>query len=65
MAEGSREREMRESNFLSSAEEGFIKENEELGDADQQLTMEKELAAHKLWLTFQDSATSVAQLFRG
>ena len=65
MAEGSREREMRESNFLSPAEEGYIRDMEEQGDADQQLVLEKELAAQRLWQSFQESATAVAHLFRG
>lgn len=65
MAEGSWEREMKETNFLSPAEEGYIREVEEQGDADQQLVLEKELAAQRLWQCFQESATAVAHLFRG
>lgn len=56
---------MRETNFLSPAEEGYIREMEEQGDADQQLVVEKELAAQRLWQSFQESATAVAHQFRG
>ncbi len=59
MAEG------RDSNYLSPLEEEYIREAEADGDLDQQLLREKELAAQKLWLAFQDSATAVAHLFRG
>ena len=59
MAEG------RESGFLSPLEEQFIQESEADGDIDQQLLRERELAAHRLWVSFQDSATAVSHLFRG
>ncbi len=57
--------ENRDSSYLSPLEEEYIREAEADGDLDQQLLREKELAAQKLWLSFQDSATAVAHLFRG
>ncbi len=59
MAEG------REAGFFSPLEEQFLKESEAGEDLDQQLLIEREMAAHKLWVSFQDSATAVAHLFRG
>ena len=59
MAEG------REPGFLSPLEEQFIQESEADEDIDQQLLRERELAAHRLWVSFQDSATAVSHLFRG
>lgn len=59
MAEG------REPGFLSPLEEQFIRESEADEDIDQQLLRERELAAHRLWVSFQDSATAVSHLFRG
>lgn len=58
MAEG------REPGFLSPLEEQFIQESEADEDIDQQLLRERELAAHRLWVSFQDSATAVSHLFR-
>lgn len=59
MAEG------REPSFLTPLEEQFIQESEAGEDLDQQLLREREIAAHRLWVAFQDSATAVAHLFRG
>ena len=59
MAEG------RDSNYPSPLEEQYFREAEADEDIDQQLLREKDLAAQKLWLAFQDSATAVAHLFRG
>lgn len=59
MAEG------RESSYLSPLEEEFLQDFEANEDIDQQLLSEKEVAAHKLWVAFQDSATAVAHLFKG
>ena len=59
MAEG------RDNSYLSPLEEQYIREAEADGDLDQQLLRERELAAQRLWLAFQDSATAVAHLFRG
>ena len=56
MAEGTWEK---EGSFLSPTEEG------EQSDGDQQLLLEKELAAQRLWQAFQESATAVAYLFKG
>lgn len=57
--------ESREPSFLSPLEEQFIQESETDEDIDQQLVREREMAAHKLWVAFQDSATAVAHLFKG
>ena len=38
---------------------------EEEGDAEQDLLLEKDIAAQRLWQAFQESATAVAHLFRG
>lgn len=57
--------ENREPSFLSPLEEQFIQESEADEDIDQQLLREREMAAHRLWVSFQDSATAVAHLFRG
>ncbi len=46
-------------------EEEYIREYEDNGDNDQQLLREKDVASQKLWMSFQDSATAVAHLFRG
>ena len=54
-----------DTSYLSPQEEQYIRESDADGDLDQQLQLEKELAAHKLWMAFQDSATAVAHLFRG
>lgn len=51
--------------FLSPLEEQFIQESEADEDIDQQLLHEREIAAHRLWASFQDSATAVSHLFRG
>ena len=59
MAEG------RDSSHLSPLEEQYLREAEADGDLEQELQREKELASHRLWLAFQDSATAVAHLFRG
>ena len=50
---------------LSPFEEQLFGEAEGGEDLDQQLNYEKEMAAHRLWVAFQDSATAVAHLFRG
>lgn len=57
--------ESREPSYLTPLEEQFIQESEADEDIDQQLMRERELAAHRLWVSFQDSATAVAHLFRG
>lgn len=54
----------REGQYFSANEEQYIRELEE-EDAEQQLAIEKELSAQRLWLSFQESATAVTQLFRG
>ena len=64
MAEGSWDRE-KDSSFLPPPEDGFLRDVDEQGDADQQLVLEKELAAQRLWQSFQESATTVAYLFKG
>lgn len=58
MAEG------REPGYLSPLEEQFIQESETDEDIDQQLLREREMAAHRLWASFQDSAMAVSHLFR-
>lgn len=57
--------ESRDPSFLSPLEEQFIQESEADEDIDQQLLHEREVAAHRLWVSFQDSATAVSHLFRG
>lgn len=53
-------------NLLSPLEEQYLHESEPNDDdLELQLHREKELASHKLWQTFQESATAVAHLFRG
>ena len=59
MAEG------REPSYLSPLEEELLQESEVDDDLDQQLLMERDVSAHRLWVAFQDSATAVAHLFRG
>jgi hypothetical protein len=49
---------------LTPLEEQYIKEVEEEGDADEILSFEKDLAAQKLWQSFQESALALANLFR-
>lgn len=48
---------------LTPLEEQYIREEEE-GDAEQDLLLEKDIAAQRLWQAFQESATAVAHLFR-
>ena len=43
----------------------MYREEEEEGDAEQDLLLEKDIAAQRLWQAFQESATAVAHLFRG
>ena len=57
--------ESRENSYLSPIEEQLIRESEADDDIDQQLLREREMAAHRLWVSFQDCATAVAHLFRG
>ena len=59
MAEG------REQTSLSPLEEQLLQESDVDVDLDQQLVDEREIATHKLWVSFQDSANAVAHLFRG
>lgn len=58
MAEG------REQSSLSPLEEQIL-ESDADEDLDQQVLQEREMATHKLWVAFQDSANAVAHLFRG
>lgn len=51
--------------LFTALEEEYIREYEANGDIDQQLQREKDVASQKLWVSFQDSATAVAHLFRG
>lgn len=53
------------SNWLSSFEEECVGDLEAGGDFEQELLVDKELAARRLWLTFQESATAVSQFYRG
>lgn len=59
MAEG------REQSYLSPLEEQILHESDSNEDLDQELLREREIATHRLWVAFQDSATAVAHLFRG
>ena len=54
----------RESQYFPTQEEQYISELED-EDPEQQLAIEKELAAQRLWLSFQESAGAVSQLLRG
>ena len=54
----------RETQYLSTQEEQYISELED-EDPEEQLAIEKELAAQRLWLAFQESAGAVSQLLRG
>lgn len=51
--------------IFTPLEEEYIREYEDIGDNDQQLLRDKDIASQKLWVSFQDSATAVAHLFRG
>ena len=53
------------SNWLSSFEEECVSDFESDGDCEQQLLVDKELAARRLWLTFQESANAVSHFYRG
>lgn len=53
------------SNWLSSFEEECVGDLEAGGDFEEELLVDKELAARRLWLTFQESATAVSQFYRG
>ena len=52
-------------NWLSSFEEECVSDLESDGDHEQQLLVDKELAARRLWLTFQNSANAVSHFYRG
>ena len=54
-----------DSSIFTPLEEEYIREYEADGDIDQQLRRDKDVASQKLWVSFQDSATAVAHLFRG
>ena len=54
-----------DSSIFTPLEEECIREYEADGDIDQQLRRDKDIASQKLWVSFQDSATAVAHLFRG
>ena len=53
------------SNWLSSFEEECVGDLEAGGDFEEELLVDKELAARRLWLTFQESANAVSQFYRG
>jgi len=53
------------SNWLSSFEEECVSDLESDGDYEEQLLVDKELAARRLWLTFQNSANAVSHFYRG
>jgi len=52
-------------NWLSSFEEECVSDLESDGDYEEQLLVDKELAARRLWLTFQNSANAVSHFYRG
>ena len=53
------------SNWLSAFEEECVGDLEAGGDFEEELLVDKELAARRLWLTFQESATAVSHFYRG
>lgn len=50
---------------LSLFEEECLRESESSLDLDSHLTSEREAMNHKMWLLFQASACSIAQLYKG
>ena len=52
-------------NWLNSFEEQCLQELQTEPNMEENLETERELAEQKLWLQFQNSATAIAQLYKG
>lgn len=52
-------------NWLNSFEEECIEELHNEANMEEALETQRELAEQKLWLQFQNSATAIAQLYKG
>lgn len=52
-------------NWLSNFEDQCLDDLESEPNMEDRLQAEKEYAVKKLWLTFQNSATAIAQLYKG
>jgi hypothetical protein len=52
-------------NWLNSFEEECIEELHTEANMEEALETQRELAEQKLWLQFQNSATAIAQLYKG
>lgn len=52
-------------NWLNSFEEECIEELHSETNMEEALEKQQELAEQKLWLQFQNSATAIAQLYKG
>lgn len=54
-----------EANWLTNWEDQCVREFESDTNMDERIQTETEQYAQKLWLSFQNSATAIAQLYRG
>ena len=56
-----------ESNWLTNWEEQNIDEweNETLSKVEDRIALENEMSSKKLWQSFQNSASSISQLYKG
>ena len=52
-------------NWLSNWEEQCIKNWEDETNMDDRFPNDTEISSQKLWLSFQNSATAIAQLYKG
>ena len=60
-----RDQELIGDNWLTDWENERIQEWQDEPNMDDRIQTESERCAQKLWLSFQNSATSIAQLYRG
>ena len=54
-----------DANWLTNWEDQCIQDWENETNMDDKIQNESERSAQKLWLSFQNSATAIAQLYRG
>ena len=51
--------------YITNWEQQCINQLESEQDLEGQLTAEKELVNHNIWCSFQNTATAIAQLYKG
>ena len=60
-----KDQDLLEVNWLTNWEDQCVRETENDTAVEDRIQMENEQSAQKLWLSFQNSATAIAQLYRG